>query len=175
MGANGCNLILVVGGKGMDECGVTGDYSEWVVDGTILELPSLVGRQFVRWKIYNEVGVLIREKDWGVNEGLPVYPDKVRVPFGKSNYVEVGYTRRRDGTFYATVCESFHRAAHRQRQAYESSRLYQRIQDIKKCKGWDSLCDGIHLSDEAKMAYKAAIDEASSGRYEGIEFIREEI
>ena len=175
MEANGCNRILVVGGKGTDECGVTRDYSEWVVDGTILELPSLVGRQFVRWKIYNEVGVLIREKDWGVNKGLPVYPDKVRVPFGKSNYVEVGYTRRRDGTFYATVCESFHRSAPRQRQAYESSLLYQRIREIKKCKDWNSLIYGIHLSDEAKMAYKAAIDEACSGRYEGVEFIREEI
>lgn len=171
----GTGCIEVVNGRGIDENGIERDFSKWLMNGSILELPPRPGRDFSLWMIYDDRGKLIRTKDWGKNEGAPVYPDCVKVRFGKTGYVEVGYQRRKDGTFYGFVTERFSDRATRQREAYERSPLHKRISELKQCPEWDSLCYGIHLPDETKAAYKAAIDEACSGRYKDFEFVRDEI
>ena len=170
--------IAVRGGKGADRFGIERDYGKWIMDGSILEHSPTDDYGFAVWDIYDEKGELVRRKDWGRNEGAVVYPDCVRVYFGKnetSGYVEVGYQRRKDGTFYGIVTERIPARATRQWRDYKATFLYKRIAELKKCPEWNSLCYGIHLPDETKAAYKAAIDEACSGRYRRIEFIRDEI
>ena len=167
-------MIVVKDGKGADRFGIERDYSKWVENGSILEDSATDEYPFARWRIYNSEGMQIGEKDWGRNEGKPVYPDRARVWFGKTSYVEVGYQRRKDGTFYATLKECFIPLAKRQREKYMASRLYGLVKRIQECPDWNSLCYGIHLPDETKDAYKAAIDEALSGKYEA-EFLRDEI
>jgi len=166
--------IIVTGGKGVDEQGVVRDYGKWVMDGTIIRHQPTKEYRFAVWDIYDRHGKFIRTKDWGRNEGAPVYPDCVKVRFGKTGYVEVGYQRRKDGTFYGFVTERFGDRAVKQRERYIKSTLFKRISELKQCPEWDSLCYGIHLPDETKAAYKAAIDEAFSGEYE-VEFLRDEI
>lgn len=167
--------IQIVGGFGVDSLGVKRDFREWITgNGSILEYEGKDANDFTVWKIYDENGKLIRVKDWGKNEGAPVYPDYVRVRFGKSGYVEVGFQRRKDGTFYGVVREQFRNYAKAQYRKYQESRLCQKVQELKKCPKWDSLCYAIHLPDETKAAYKAAIDEACRGEYE-VEFLRDEI
>lgn len=166
--------IVVKGGKGVDRFGIERDYSKWVVDGSILENPATAEYPFEVWRIKDAKGRLVREKDWGRNEGKPVYPDRARVWFWKTSYVEVGYQRRKNGTFYATLKECFSPCAKRQMERYMASRLYGLMGQIRECPEWDSLCYGIHLPDETKDAYKAAIDEALSGKYDA-EVLRDEI
>lgn len=166
--------IVVKDGKGTDRFGIERDYSKWVEDGSILEDSETKEYPFAKWRIYDSEGRKIGEKDWGRNEGKPVYPDRARVWFGKSSYVEVGYQRRKDGTFYATLAERFSPYAKRQRERYMASRLYGLVKRIQECPDWNSLCYGIHLPDETKDAYKAAIDEALSGKYEA-DVLRDEI
>lgn len=166
--------VEVKDGKGRDEMGIERDYSEWVVDGSILVNPATDEYPFEVWRIRGANGRLLRLKDWGRNEGKPVYPDRARVWFGKTSYVEVGYQRRKDGTFYAVLKECFSPYAKRQRERYMASRLCGMVERIQECPRWNSLCYGIHLPDETKDAYKAAIDEALSGKYEA-EVLRDEI
>lgn len=166
--------IVVKGGKGIDQIGIERDYSKWIKDGTILVNPWTDEYPFDVWRIKDAKGRLVRVKDWGRNEGKPVYPDRAKVWFGKSSFVLVGYQRRKDGTFYASVVECFCPNAKRQRERYMASRLYGLVERIRECPEWDSLCYGIHLPDETKDAYKAAIDEALSGKYEA-EVLRNEI
>lgn len=166
--------IVVKGGKGIDQIGIERDYSEWIKDGTILVNPATDEYPFEVWRIKDAKGRLVREKDWGRNVGKPVYPDRAKVWFGKNSYVEVGYQRRKNGTFYATLQECFRPSAKRQRERYEASRLYSLVERVKESPSWNSLCYGIHLPDETKDAYKAAIDEALSGKYES-EVLRDEI
>ena len=166
--------IVVKGGKGTDQNGIERDYSEWVGDGSILVNPATDEYPFDVWRIKDAKGRIVRVKDWGRNEGKPVYPDRAKVWFGKSSYVEVGYQRRKDGTFYAVLHEEFRDNASRQKEAYRRSALCRRIEEIKRCPEWNCLCYGIHLPDETKDAYKAAIDEALSGKYEA-EVLRDEI
>ena len=109
--------IVVKGGKGTDQNGIERDYSEWVVDGSILVNPATDEYPFEVWR-RDADGHLVREKDWGRNEGKPVYPDRAKVRFGKSSFVLVGYQRRKDGTFYASVVECFCPNAKRQRERY---------------------------------------------------------
>lgn len=49
----------------------------------------------------------VEVKDGKGNDGKPVYPDRARVWFGKTSYVEVGYQRRKYGTFYAILKERY--------------------------------------------------------------------
>lgn len=166
--------IAVKNGRGTDRYGIERDFSEFVGVGTILQHEPTDKYPFEVWEIYDKDGILVGTKDWGRNEGAVVYPDRVVVHFGKTGRVEVGYVRRKDGTFYASVGEYFLDNAKRQKEVYKASRLYGLVQDIKECPEWNSLCYGIHLPDETKAAYKAAIDEAASGKYD-FEFDREEI
>ena len=166
--------ILVKGGKGVDDLGIERDYSAWVRDGSILVNPATDEYPFAVWKIRDAQGRVVRVKDWGRNEGKPVYPDRARVWFGKTSYVEVGYQRRKDGTFYAVFFENMNPNAKRQFEKYRNSRLFALVERIKSCPEWHSLCYGIHLPDETKDAYKDALDEAFSGRYE-VEHLRDEI
>lgn len=166
--------VEVKDGKGKDEMGIERDYSEWLMDGSILVNPATDEYPFEVWRIRDANGRLLRLKDWGRNEGKPVYPDRARVWFGKTSYVEVGYQRRKDGTFYATLADCFSPYAKRQRERYMASRLHSLIWRVMESPKWNSLCYGIHLPDETKDAYKAAIDEALSGKYDA-EVLRDEI
>lgn len=166
--------VEVKDGKGVDRFGIERNYSEWVWDGSILVNPATDEYPFEVWRIRDANGRLLRLKDWGRNEGKPVYPDRARVWFGNTSFVEVGYQRRKDGTFYATLNECFCPYAKRQRKRYMESRLYGLVERIRECPSWNSLGYGIHLPDETKDAYKAAIEEALSGKYEA-EVLRDEI
>lgn len=176
MKSDAYNWIVVRKGIGTNRDGIKLDYSEFVKDGSILQHFAVQGGYpYQVWEIFDRKGKLICVKDWGRNEGAVVWPDRVRVNFGKTGYVEVGYQRMVDGTFYGVVVENFLKASKRQFARYKATGLYKKIEALKRCPKWASLCPAIHLPDETKAAYKSAIDEAASGKYRDFEFLRDEI
>lgn len=154
--------VEVKQGWGFDGFGIERNYSEFLMNGTItVSIPRDV-REYTVYNITDADTGREWEYDFGKLHGRAVIPLKVRVWFGKSDYVELGYNMRKDGSYYYGSHKHFRGGNNKQ---YERSRLYKLHKNTLDCFEGISFMYGWLLPDTTKDAIEAELKEATSGKY----------
>lgn len=156
------HTVIVTNGKGVDHLGITRDYSKYLKNGRIVESIPQDSREYTKYRIYDSDTGEVREFDFGKNYGMSVIPMKVKVWFGKHDYIVVGYQMRNDGSYYHADYKCFRNGRNKQ---YERSMLCTLNNLTKATKDGDSLMSGWLLCDETKSFIEQELREAVSGKY----------
>lgn len=154
--------ITVKDGKGLDRFGIERDFSEYLQNGTITVSIPRDKREYTRYDIKDADTGEEWDVDFGKVQGRNVIPIRVKVYFGKADYVECGYTMRRDGSYYYGENTHF-RSGHN--KAYDKSLFKELHERTLGCPDAHSCKYGWLLPDETKDAIEAELKEATSGKY----------
>ena len=153
---------IVKDGRGVDWLGIERDFTQFLKNGKIVCTVPRDNREYAHYEIHDEDKKEVWEYDFGRVQGKAVIPLKVKVYFGKSDYVIVGYQMRKDGSYFHTGYELFRRGTNK---AYDKSALKRLRDKTRALPEGDSLMLGWLLPDDVKDAIEAELREATSGKY----------
>lgn len=154
--------VIVKNGKGVDYMGIKRGFSEYLKNGKIVITFPRDQHEYMKYRIYDSDNGEVREYDFGKNYGMSVIPMKVKVWFGKSDHVIVGYQMRNDGSYYHEDYKCFRNGRNKK---YERSLLCELQKLTKATKDGESVAYGWTLCDETKSFIEQEIREAVSGKY----------
>lgn len=149
-------------GWGKDNLGLNRYYGEFLQNGEVTVSIPRDNREYEKYKITDYNTGEKWEYDFGKLHGRAVIPFRVKVYFGKCDYVSVGYQMRKDGSFYYGSMKCFRKETNKTYERSEFARLHEQTM---KCPEADSLKYGWLLPDETKEAIEAEMKEATSGKY----------
>ena len=155
-------VVRVKNGRGVDKLGIDRDFSQFLQNGRIVCTLPRDHREYAHYEIHDEDTGKVWEYDFGRVQGRAVIPLKVKVWFGESDHVVVGYQMRKDGSYYHTDYEHFRLGKNK---AYDKSALKGLREKTRTLPEGDSLKLGWLLPDDVKDAIEAELREATSGKY----------
>ena len=154
--------VIVKNGKGIDNIGIERDYSKFLKNGIITVSIPNDSREHTVYYIDDRDTGEHKKFDFGKLQGKAVIPIRVKVWFGTSDHVEIGYQMRRDGSYYHSDIINFRRGHNKK---FQKSRLSELMEAVKRTDDGTKLGYGWLLSDATKKAIEAELREATSGKY----------